>query len=120
MAPRTRIRLGDLLVEHKYISEGQLNSALNEQKRSGRKLGRVLVESGYVKEDEILKLLSEQLKLPYIDLVGFEFDAEMVRSIPETVARRYRVIALQQQPVVCLWEWPIRLIFLPLMSWYVY
>lgn len=27
-----RIRLGDLLVEHKLISEGQLTAALDEQK----------------------------------------------------------------------------------------
>ncbi|MFV2057313.1 MAG: GspE/PulE family protein [Thiohalomonadales bacterium] len=97
MAPRNRIRLGDLLVEHKYISEGQLSSALNEQKRTGRKLGRVLVEHGYIKEDQILKLLSTQLKLPYIDLAEFTFSPDIVKIVPETVARRYRVIALHHE-----------------------
>ena len=40
---RKRVRIGDLLVEHKIISESQLQQALAEQKKSGRKLGRVLI-----------------------------------------------------------------------------
>ncbi|WP_455203595.1 GspE/PulE family protein [Kaarinaea lacus] len=92
-----RIRLGDLLVEHKLISEGQLQAALAEQKKSGRKLGRVLIENGYVKEDLLLNLLSSQLNLPFIDLSTYQYQAEISKLIPETLARRYRVIALEQR-----------------------
>jgi len=95
MSIKKRIRLGDLLVEHKLISEIQLGEALAEQKKSGRKLGRVLIENGYVKEDLLLNLLSEQLKLPYIDVGNYPLNIEVSKAIPETIARRYRVIALQ-------------------------
>jgi len=47
VAQLKRIRLGDLLVEHKLISEAQLEDALMAQKKTGRKLGRVLIENGY-------------------------------------------------------------------------
>src|SRR4030065_1135684 len=53
-----KIRLGDLLVQHKAISQEQLNAALADQKKSGRKLGRGLVESGYLTEDQLLDFLS--------------------------------------------------------------
>lgn len=96
MAQQQRIRLGDLLVEHKLISESQLQAALAEQKKTGRKLGRVLIENGYVREDALLNLLSSQLKLPFVDLSAYNFDPEICRLIPETLARRYRVIALQE------------------------
>ncbi|KPJ93430.1 MAG: MSHA biogenesis protein MshE [Gammaproteobacteria bacterium SG8_11] len=92
-----RIRLGDLLVEHKLISEGQLQAALEEQKKSGRKLGRVLIENGYVKEDVLLNLLSSQLNLPFVDLGAYQFQPEISKLIPETLARRYRVLALEEQ-----------------------
>lgn len=92
-----RIRLGDLLVEHKLISESQLATALSEQKKSGRKLGRVLIESGYVREDELLNLLSTQLKLDFVDLSAYQFNPDICKLIPETLARRYRVIALQEK-----------------------
>ena len=97
-APRKKIRLGDLLVEHKLITEQQLMQALAEQKNSGHKLGHVLVNHGYVKEEQVLKLVSEQLQVPYIDLKLFQFEPETVLLIPEMLARRYRVIALKELP----------------------
>jgi len=93
-----RIRLGDLLVEHKLISEAQLTVALDEQKKSGHKLGRVLVENGYVTEHDVLNFLSQQLNVPFVDLSTFEFDPEVVKCLPETVARRYRALVLQETP----------------------
>ena len=50
---RKRVRLGDLLLEKKLISEQQLKEALDEQRASGRKLGRVLVDIGAVSEADL-------------------------------------------------------------------
>ncbi|HED19594.1 MAG TPA: MSHA biogenesis protein MshE, partial [Gammaproteobacteria bacterium] len=80
--PIKRVRIGDLLVEHKMISEAQLQDALAEQKKSGRKLGRVLVEHGFVDENKLLALLSEQLDIPYVDLSRFELDPELIGRLP--------------------------------------
>ena len=44
------VRLGDLLLEKKLISEEQLSAALMEQRETGRKLGRVFVDMGAVSE----------------------------------------------------------------------
>jgi len=93
--PTRRVRIGDLLVEQKIISEAQLTEALQEQKKSGRKLGRVLIENGYIGEDQLLLLLSEQLHIPYVDLSRFELDPELVTRLPETHARRYRALILK-------------------------
>ncbi len=95
---KKRVRIGDLLVEQKMISEAQLQAALAEQKKSGRKLGRVLIENGFVDEDKLLLLLSEQLEIPYVDLSRFELDPELVVRLPETHARRYRALVLKETP----------------------
>ncbi len=97
-APRKRVRIGDLLVEQKIISQSQLQEALAEQKKSGRKLGRILVESGFVDEDRLLVLLAEQLDIPYVDLSRFELDPQLVARLPETQARRYRALVLKAMP----------------------
>lgn len=94
--PGKRVRIGDLLVEQKMISEAQLQAALAEQKKSGRKLGRVLIENGFVDEDQLLMLLSEQLGIPYVDLSRFELDPDLVTQLPETHARRYRALILKE------------------------
>jgi len=92
----SRLRLGDILVDTKMITDAQLQNALKEQKVSGRKLGTVLVELGYVDEKAFLTLLSEQLKIPFIELKHFHFDKDLVQRLPETSARRYRVIVLRE------------------------
>ncbi|MGM0593030.1 MAG: GspE/PulE family protein [Pseudomonadota bacterium] len=97
MISRKKIRIGDLLVEHNVISENQLLRALAEQKQSGHKLGRTLVELGFVTEDKLLEVLSRQLQLPFIELKHYKYHADTVRLLPETIARRYRAVALAEQ-----------------------
>jgi len=94
--PHKRIRIGDLLVEKNIISDTQLQDALREQKISGRKLGATLVELGYVEENALLNLLSAQLEIPFVELKQFRFDKDLVQKLPETSARRYRVILLRE------------------------
>jgi len=95
MKEHKKIRIGDLLIEHGLITEAQLQTALAEQKQSGKKIGRALLDLGMVEEDQVLNLLSNQLKLPYIDLSRFPLKKEVVKLIPETTARRHRALALE-------------------------
>ena len=97
MAFAKKIRLGDLLVENKLITEDQLNLALTEQKKLGRKLGGTLIELGMIDEDSLLNLLSNQLNIPLIDLNNYNYSDEVAKLLPETVARRYRAIVLDDR-----------------------
>jgi MSHA biogenesis protein MshE len=94
MNQRKKIRLGDLLVAHKVISEAQLEQALLDQKKSGQKLGRVLINGGYLSEDQMLEALSEQLKIPFVDLLHYKFNPDVIKLIPEIQSRRFRAVAL--------------------------
>jgi MSHA biogenesis protein MshE len=91
-----RIRLGDILVAQHIITPDQLDLALVEQKKSGYKLGKQLVQLGLIKEDTLLELLSKQLHYPFVDLRLYRFDRKIVQKLPESVARRYRVLMLQE------------------------
>ncbi|WKE66018.1 ATPase, T2SS/T4P/T4SS family [Gallaecimonas kandeliae] len=93
--PRLKMRLGDLLVTEKIISEEQLHQALASQKRIGRKLGRTLVELGYLSEQQLLGFLSQQLKIPYLDINERRLDPQLVTLLPEVLARRYRALVLE-------------------------
>ncbi|HEY3487904.1 MAG TPA: ATPase, T2SS/T4P/T4SS family [Gammaproteobacteria bacterium] len=95
-AQRKKIRIGDLLVEHRVITQEQLEVALKEQRKLGRKLGQTLVTLGYIDENSLLDFLSKQLSMPLIDLKHFELKPELVKKLPETVARRYRALALKE------------------------
>lgn len=94
--PPPRLRLGDLLVNDKLISEQQLQLALEQQKKNGQKLGFTLIEMGYIDEDGLNRFLSRQLKIPYVDLNVFRPVDTAVKLLPESFARRYRVIILEE------------------------
>lgn len=94
---KKRIRLGDLLVENKLISEAQLTTALAEQKKTHRKLGKTLIDLGFIAESELLTLLSQQLNIPYLNLKQHNIDPETFQRIPEILARRFRAIALSEK-----------------------
>ncbi len=76
------------------INDEQLNQALTVQREKGNKFGATLIELGFVTEKILLDTLSKQLNIPYIDLTNFNVDAEIVRQVPERIARRFRVVAL--------------------------
>ncbi|WP_300749787.1 GspE/PulE family protein [Janthinobacterium sp.] len=97
MARPEKVRLGEILVQQKLLTEEQLGLALTEQKRSGRKLGRVFVEHGYVTEEQISGALARQLDIPYINLKFFNINPELVRLLPETQARRFRALVLEDR-----------------------
>ncbi len=97
MARPEKVRLGDLLVQQKLLSQEQLTFALNEQKRSGRKLGRVLVDNAFVSEDQISEALAKQLNIPYINLKYHNVNLEVVRRLSESQARRFRALVLEER-----------------------
>ena len=94
---KKKIRIGDLLVQNDVITEQQLMTALREQKNTGRKLGRTLIDLGYVEEDNLLNILSRQLDVPFVQLRHFQFNNELVKKLPEAMARRFRSIVLAEQ-----------------------
>lgn len=97
MARPEKVRLGEVLMQQKLLSEEQLQQALADQKRTGRKLGRVFVESGFVTEDQISGALARQLDIPYLNLKFYNINADLVRLLPETAARRFRALVLEDR-----------------------
>ncbi len=94
---RKKIRIGELLVQNGVISEEQLDTALADQKKTGLKLGRQLITAGYLDEDRLLNFLSEQLDIPCVDLTEFNVQGEVVKVLPETYARRFRAVVLEDR-----------------------
>lgn len=64
-------KLGDLLVDAAVLSRGQVEAALDIQRRTEppRSLGRILVDSGAVRRDQIHHVVREQVKTTVFDLV---------------------------------------------------
>ena len=78
----TWLPLGELLVERRLLSHRQLELALQEHQRTGRRLGEVLVAFGFVSEQALASTLLEQ-----VGLMDAKLDAPEPEVVPEPVAQ---------------------------------
>jgi len=85
---------GDFLVKLGVLTADQLRTASQEQKQRGERLEQTIVRLGYAKEELILQGLADYFNLPYVDLDTYLIDENIVKTIPEDLARRHTLIPL--------------------------
>lgn len=86
--------LGELLIESKMIAPHHLEEALKFQKEKGGMIGEILVALGHTTEEAIALALTTQYGLPYLSLSGYDIDSDIARVVPEDMARRHQLIAI--------------------------
>ncbi len=96
MRPST-IRIGDLLVESKKITNEQLTQALALQKEKKMKIGELLISEGMISEVEMLEVLEQHLGIPAVNLQEFKINREVLKLIKEPVARRLNIMPLDMR-----------------------
>ncbi len=94
--PKGASRLGELLVRESMISVNELRQAQDEQRKTGHRLGYSLTKLGYIKESDLTQFLSKQYGVPPINLQDFEIDPEVIKLVPEEVARKHTVIPVNR------------------------
>ena len=92
-----KLRLGDVLVQQKLISMEQLQQTLELQRSTGKKMGRLLIETGVITEELLANGLARQLRIPFVNLKTFPFRADVIKLLPESSARRFKALALEDK-----------------------
>lgn len=93
-APIKNLPIGKILVENGFITEAQLEDALDKQRSSeGKMLGDIMLEMGLVSETQLAQALSIRLKVPFVDLSTTQINSEAVMKIPEEKAKEKLVLA---------------------------
>lgn len=88
-----RRSLGQVLLESKLITEDQLQAALElQQTGDPRRLGSILIDQGQLEAANLALALSIHLNMPFIDLSRHAISTDIIRIIPEEIARRYNLI----------------------------
>jgi type IV pilus assembly protein PilB len=87
--------LGTLLIRAGLVTEDVLESALTEQRRSGKRLGEILMERGDVTRTQLARMLAEQHELPFLDLEEGQVDAQAAILLPEELGRRYSALPVK-------------------------
>ena len=91
--------IGEHLIQKGLITAEQLQQVLDaqkEDKNKGKKLGDMLQQMHLVTEVQFAEVLAERLNIQFCDVDKFELDPQLVKTIPEDVARKYCCIALEK------------------------
>lgn len=95
-----KIRIGELLLKEKLISESDLNNALEIQKKTGKRLGDILVELGFISKEVLEAVLSRyNSTLEQIEEIRevSNIDIELIKIITEKIANLFKIVPLKKQ-----------------------
>ncbi|MGD0840406.1 MAG: ATPase, T2SS/T4P/T4SS family [Candidatus Acidiferrales bacterium] len=94
-----RKRLGEVLQERGKISHADLNKVIQEQQGKVIFLGELLLERGLVDHKDLASALEEVAHVPYVDAATVEIEPDVLKMIPQAVAKRFCVLPVRRDGV---------------------
>lgn len=91
------MRISDELVEKLLQNNTKITTeelaTLRQQAVDGKQsLQELAIKSNFIPEKDLTKLYAKEIDIPFVDLNPKEIPAEILKQIPERLARQYRVI----------------------------
>ncbi len=89
-------QLGQLLIDRDIITQEQLDKALEKMKTHRGLIGEILVEMNFATEKDIAQALTCQYGFPYLPLLNYEIDPDVINTIPEDICKEYCLIPIDK------------------------
>ena len=94
MIRKERKSLEQILLDNKVLTKQQADKALAQCQKTAKPFKDILAREGFLTEEQLIPYVAEQLGVPYVDLSTFVIHAEIIKSFPESLARKYRMVPL--------------------------
>ena len=91
------MRLGEILIERKLITEEDLERALELQKERGDKIGKTLVDMGFIAMRDVLAALSAQLDVPLVSIDRPPFVSTETETLSPRFLRQFRCLPMSRE-----------------------
>src|SRR4030066_1355130 len=78
------------------VTEEQINQAIEESGKTGKKLGDVLVEQKIVSADQLRQLFSYILGVPFVNIEKELIPKDILQIVPEPIAKKYKIVAFKK------------------------
>lgn len=89
--------LGEILLAKKLISAEDLGQAREVQKSAPGDIGRIIVDLGLADEKAVAMARAESMGIKFVDLNSIRIDHAAVNAVPEHLANKYKIIAIEKQ-----------------------
>ena len=94
---RKRLALGEIFVKMGALSQEQLDTALEERSRTGRRLGETILDLEYATEETLRRALCLQLHIKFLDLDNVALDTSLSTLVNETYAQKHLVVPVARK-----------------------
>lgn len=94
---KANIRFGELLISKGLLNRRELTEALNEQRNQGGRLGEILVKLKMLSDEDVRCALAEHLATERVHLDINEINMDIARLVPETIAKRFSLVAIGEK-----------------------
>jgi len=88
--------LSDILYEKGLITDEQLDRILKIQQDNGNDLQKIIIDLDILKKDELMLALADEIGVKYVNLDDINIEHTIVVLIPEEMARRDQLIAIDK------------------------
>ena len=90
-------QLKSFLLDTGLVNEQQFDAVNQKAEKSNQKVGDVLVSEGLITQEELIKLEAYILGIPFVNLEKEIIPIEILRIIPEPVARSNNIVAFRKK-----------------------
>lgn len=94
---KANVRFGELLLSKGLLNRRELTEALNEQRNRGGRIGEIIVKLKMVSDEDVNCALAEHLSTERVHLDGKDIDMEVARLVPESLAKRFNLVAIDEK-----------------------
>jgi type IV pilus assembly protein PilB len=90
-------QLRSFLLDAGLISGEDFDKIYQEAKKKNKKIDDLLVSKGIIPQEKLIRLEAYILGVPFVDLEGEKIDLEVLKIIPEPIARSHNIIAFKKE-----------------------
>jgi len=119
--PLYELHLGEALIQQKLLSQEQLATALDEQKRQpGIQLGEILINLNFVKNTDIYMAMAHKMGIPCVSIKNHVPEQNVVSEISADIALLYNVmpLAIINNKLIVAMENPLDLKLIELLQFH--
>lgn len=94
---RSRLRIGEILVQMGYVTPDQMEEALQIQRSTRELVGEILIRLGYITREQLARAQAHQFGVDYERVNLQNISPEIRQIIPAHMARQLRVLPLRRE-----------------------
>ncbi|MCK4453867.1 type II/IV secretion system protein [Candidatus Parcubacteria bacterium] len=90
-------QLKSFLLDANIVNESQFKEIKKRAEKTGQKIGDILVAEKFISESDFIKLEAYILGIPFVDLEKESISPDILKIIPEPIARTHNIIAFRKK-----------------------